>query len=131
MHHRRLAAAYACWSCCPPSPLYKVVKTEYVPSNVDEAEFEVSVTAPEGTSLAAMDEAMRTVEAELRQVPAVRTMLASTGGGFIGSVNQATLFVRIAPHEERRSSVTRLPVAAWCGSIRSPRSAATTRSAMS
>ena len=34
-------------------------KQEYIPSDVDEAEFEVSVTAPEGTSLAAMDEAMQ------------------------------------------------------------------------
>jgi HAE1 family hydrophobic/amphiphilic exporter-1 len=35
-------------------PLYHVVRQEYVPSNVDQGEFEVYVNAPEGTSLAAM-----------------------------------------------------------------------------
>ncbi len=34
-------------------PLYKMVRQEYIPSNVDEAEFDVNVTAPQGTSLAA------------------------------------------------------------------------------
>ena len=37
-------------------PLYKMVKQEFIPTNVDEAEFDVSVNAPEGTSLAAMNE---------------------------------------------------------------------------
>jgi HAE1 family hydrophobic/amphiphilic exporter-1 len=107
MKHRRIAAAVCVLIMLSSILLFKVVKTEYVPSDVDESEFEVGVTAPEGTNLAAMDEAVRAVEAELRQVPAIRTMLASTGSGFIGSVNQATLFVRIAPHEERRPSVSR------------------------
>ena len=53
-------------------PLYTLVQQEYIPSNVDEAEFEVNVTAPEGTSLAAMDEIMRAVENELRAIPLVR-----------------------------------------------------------
>src|ERR671912_2421249 len=39
-------------------PLYRSVKQEFIPSQVDEAEFEVSVNAPEGTNLAAMNEAM-------------------------------------------------------------------------
>jgi HAE1 family hydrophobic/amphiphilic exporter-1 len=107
MKHRRLAAVVCILVMLSSILLFKVVKTEYVPSNVDESEFEVGVTAPEGTSLAAMDDAVRAVEAELRQVPAIRTMLASAGSGFIGNVNQANIFVRIASHEERRPSVTR------------------------
>jgi HAE1 family hydrophobic/amphiphilic exporter-1 len=56
-------------------PLYSLVKQEYMPSDVDEAEFEVNVTAPEGTSIRAMDEVMRMVEEELRAIPAVRRRL--------------------------------------------------------
>ena len=33
-------------------PLYHIVKQEYIPTNVDESEFEMSVSAPEGASLA-------------------------------------------------------------------------------
>ena len=36
----------------------------------------MSVTAPEGTSLAAMDEVMRVVETEMRSIPGVRLVLA-------------------------------------------------------
>ncbi|MCA1615954.1 MAG: efflux RND transporter permease subunit, partial [Acidobacteria bacterium] len=88
-------------------PLYKVVKQEYIPTDVDEAEFEVSVNGPEGTSLAVMDEAMRAIEKDISSTPGVRLVLANVGGGFIGGVNQGGAYVRIAPHEERTLSITR------------------------
>jgi HAE1 family hydrophobic/amphiphilic exporter-1 len=107
MRHR-LAAALVCLGVIVASiPLYRIVKMEYIPSDVDESEFEVNVNAPEGTSLAAMDDAMRSIEAELRQVRGVRSVLANAGGGFLGGVNQGTAFVQIAPHEERKISVSR------------------------
>jgi hydrophobic/amphiphilic exporter-1 (mainly G- bacteria), HAE1 family len=88
-------------------PLSKLVKVEYIPSDVDESEFEINVNAPEGTNLAAMDDAMRAIEGELKQIPAIRTVLANAGGGFLGGVNQGNVYVRIAPHEERKLSVSR------------------------
>jgi hydrophobe/amphiphile efflux-1 (HAE1) family protein len=89
-------------------PFYKLVQQEYIPTNVDEAEFDVMVTAPQGTSLASMDEIMRAVESEIRAIPLVRLMLCDGGGGFLGGVNQGTCYVRIAPHEERTFSLGRL-----------------------
>ena len=107
MAHRRLAAAICLLVMIASIPIFKLVKVEYIPSDVDESEFEVNVNAPEGTSLAAMDEAMRAVETEIRALPAVRTVLVNAGGGFLGGVNQGNAFVRIAPHEERKLSVSR------------------------
>ncbi len=89
-------------------PIYGRVLQEFVPSGVDEGEFEIGVTAPEGTSLGAMNEAILAVEREVRALPAVRTVLASAGGGFLGGVNQGELYVRLAPHEERVFSWSRL-----------------------
>ena len=88
-------------------PLYQLVRQEFVPSDVDEAEFEMNVTAPEGTSMAAMDDIMRAVEKDVRGVPGVRTMLSSVGGGFAGAVNEGQAYVRVAPHEERVFSISR------------------------
>ncbi len=88
-------------------PLYKVVKQEYIPTDVDEAEFEVGVNGPEGTSLAVMEEAMRSIEKDISSTPGVRLVLANVGGGFVGGVNQGGAYVRIAPHEERTLSITR------------------------
>ena len=107
MKRRRLAALIALGVMLASIPIYQLVKVEYIPSDVDESEFEVNVNAPEGTSLAGIDEAMRAIEAELRQTRGVRTVLATAGGGFLGGVNQGTVFVRIAPHEERKFSVSR------------------------
>jgi HAE1 family hydrophobic/amphiphilic exporter-1 len=108
MHHRLLVAVVALLVVASSVPLYKSVKQEYVPSDVDEAEFAVQVEAPEGTSFAAMEETLRVVERDLMRMPQVRVVLATSGGGFIGGVNQGNFYVRIAPHEQRQLSVGRL-----------------------
>ncbi|HEX8068615.1 MAG TPA: efflux RND transporter permease subunit [Pyrinomonadaceae bacterium] len=108
MRHRLAVAALAVAVMAANVPLYRVVKQEYIPSDVDEAEFDVNVNAPEGTNVAAMAETMRAVEADLRTTPGVRLVLAQAGGSFLGGVNQGTAYVRIAPHEERTFSLGRL-----------------------
>jgi HAE1 family hydrophobic/amphiphilic exporter-1 len=107
-------------------PLYGVVRQDYIPSDVDEGEFDVNVSAPQGTSFAAMDEVMRQVEADLRTLPQIRMMLTSVGGGFLSNVSSGGIYVRIAPHEERRFSFPRLfagilrgePLAAFRGNYK-------------
>jgi HAE1 family hydrophobic/amphiphilic exporter-1 len=108
MRHRALVSVVALLVIASSVPLYRGVKQEYVPSDVDEAEFDVRIEAPEGTSFAAMEDTMRVIERELMDIPAVRTVLASSGGGFIGGVNSGQAYVRIAPHEERQLSLGRL-----------------------
>ncbi len=108
MSHRTLVAALCLAVIVSSVPLYLFSKQEYIPSNADEAEFDVNVTAPEGTSLAAMDEAIRAVEAEIRAVPGVKLVLTSAGGSFLGKVNQGGAYVRITPHQERKFSLARL-----------------------
>jgi HAE1 family hydrophobic/amphiphilic exporter-1 len=107
LRHRTATAVFCVLVMLSSIPLMKVIKTEYIPSDVDESEFEINVNAPEGTSMAAMEEAMRAVEAELRQVRGIELVLANAGGGFLGGVNQGSAFVRIAPHDERKLSISR------------------------
>jgi len=115
MRFRFLVALVALAVIASSVPLYKALKQEYIPSDVDEAEFEVAVTAPEGTSLAAMDEVMQAVSAELRSIPGVTLVMANSGSFFLGSVNVGNAYVRIAPHAERTFSLTRLWHALWAG----------------
>jgi HAE1 family hydrophobic/amphiphilic exporter-1 len=107
MRHRLLVASLALIVIASNVPLYQIVKQEYIPSDVDEAEFDVNMNGPEGTNLAAMNDALHQVEKELLETPGVRLILATAGGGFIGGVNQGSVYVRIAPHEERKFSLTR------------------------
>jgi HAE1 family hydrophobic/amphiphilic exporter-1 len=108
MRHRLAVTVIAVAVALSSIPLYRVVKQEYTPSDVDEAEFDVNVTAPEGTNINSMDETMQSIEKDLRDTPGVRLILASAGGSFLGAVNQAGVYVRIAPHEERVFSLTKL-----------------------
>ncbi|MCC7341817.1 MAG: efflux RND transporter permease subunit [Bryobacterales bacterium] len=88
-------------------PLYKIVRQEYLPGDIDEHEFEVSVTAPETASLASMSQALEGVEGDLMKIPAVRVVLSEVGGSYMARVNTARLYVRIAPIEERVFSIGR------------------------
>jgi HAE1 family hydrophobic/amphiphilic exporter-1 len=88
-------------------PLYHTVKQEWVPSDVDEAEFQVQVTAREGTSPESMSESALAVERDIMGVRGVRLVLSGGSGG-LGAANSVRMHVRIAPHEERTLSVTRL-----------------------
>jgi HAE1 family hydrophobic/amphiphilic exporter-1 len=89
-------------------PLYRLVRQDFLPSGVDEAQFEMSIVAPEGASVSSMDDAMRAIEAELKAIPAIRIVLTTIAGGPFNTTNEAQAFIRIAPHEERVFSLTRL-----------------------
>ena len=108
MRFRFLVALVALGVIASSVPLYNALKQEYIPSDVDEAEFEVAVTAPEGTSLAAMDAVMQAVSTELRSIPGIQLVLTTAGSPFLGSVNLGNAYVRMAPHEGRTFSLTRL-----------------------
>jgi hydrophobic/amphiphilic exporter-1 (mainly G- bacteria), HAE1 family len=108
MRHRLVIAGVAFAFAVSSIPLYKLVRQEYIPSGVDEAEFEISITAPEGTSISAMNEVATALEKDIRELPTVRLVLSTVGGSFLSAVNQGEMYVRIAPHEERLFSWSRL-----------------------
>lgn len=87
--------------------LYRSVKKDYIPLNVDESEFEIRAEARQGTSLAAMRETIDRIEAELREVNGIETVMTSLGTGGFGDVNQASFFVRLMDSSERTFSFGR------------------------
>jgi len=123
MRFRWLVAALAVAVIALNVPLYYSVSQDYVPTNVDESEFEVRITAPEGATLSAMDDTLRQVEAELKEIPGVVYLLTAVGSRSGGAVNQAEIYVQIDDIETRAFSFTRLwhgllagnPGQAWQG----------------
>jgi HAE1 family hydrophobic/amphiphilic exporter-1 len=107
MRFRIVTAILAIAVIATAVPLYRALQQDYLPTNVDEAEFSVQVVGPEGSSFAAFNQALVGIENEVRQKPAVRAVLSSVGGSFLGQVNRADMYVRIAPHEERYLSIER------------------------
>lgn len=108
MKYRVLVTVVALLVILSSVPLYRFVKQDYLPSDVDEGEFQVSVTAAEGTSFRAMNEALLAIEGEVAEIPGVTSVLSAVGGGFLGQVNTANLTVKMEPHEKRYFSFKRL-----------------------
>src|SRR6185503_6306216 len=104
MRHRIAVAVLAIATVMTSVPLYRAVKQEFIPTNVDEAEFEVGVNGPDGTNINVMNEVITAMEKDILETPGVRTVLSSSGGSFLGGVNQGSAYVLIAPHEERTLS---------------------------
>ena len=83
-------------------PLYKLVRQEYLPSNVDEGEFDVRVTAAEGHQPGRRSTRWRCrSRRNCSRFPACAWCSPPPGSGFLGGVNGANFFVQLAPHEER------------------------------
>ena len=113
MRHRWAIVAISVLTLVAAVPIYRQVKQEYIPSDVDESEFEVLVFGAEHMSLAAMDEAMQALSREARATKGVALTMASAGGSFLAKVNQGYMYVRTVPHDER----TLTPARIWRGIV--------------
>ena len=92
-------------------PLYGWVRQDYIPTNVDESEFEIGINAKEGTSILGMNAALQVVEDKLKAVDGVVLTLASVGSRGFGGVNNASVFVRLQDASERTFSLERFVLA--------------------
>ena len=108
LKHRFLTMLLCLATILANIPLYKLVKQDYIPTNVDESEFEISVNTKEGTSIRSMNEAMKRVEEMVRTVEGVELILASVGTRGFGGVNSGSVFVRLTESHLRTFSFSRL-----------------------
>jgi HAE1 family hydrophobic/amphiphilic exporter-1 len=123
MRCRWLVAAMALGVIALNVPLYYAVHQDYVPTNVDESEFEIRVTAQEGASLLTMDKTLTAVEHELKQIPGIVYILTGVGSRAGNGMNAGEIYVQIENIEKRSFSLGRLwhcllegqPSAAWTG----------------
>lgn len=104
---------------------YQRINQDYIPTNVDESEFELRASANEGVNMPAMDDAMKAVEEELAKIEGVEFTLTTIGSRGVGGVNRGEVYVRLIDAEERSFSISRLlrgllagnPKAAWEGNF--------------
>jgi hydrophobic/amphiphilic exporter-1 (mainly G- bacteria), HAE1 family len=81
-------------------PLVQKVPKGFLPKN-DEAQFEISVRTPEGTSLAATQLAAERIARDVRQWPEVSTTVVTIGDNQQRTPNLASIFVRLVPPDQR------------------------------
>jgi len=81
-------------------PLFMFVGKNFLPVD-DQAQFEVNVRAPEGSTLAATSTLAERIAADLRKLPGVTDTLTTIGGGQQELVNVASIYVKLTPIAER------------------------------
>ena len=101
MGHRGLVALGAVLVLLSSIPLFRVTAVNFTPED-DQSQFDVTMRAPEGTSLASMDVLANRVSTAVRAIPEVEFTLVTVAGDAAGTLNTASMLVRLHPIEERR-----------------------------
>jgi HAE1 family hydrophobic/amphiphilic exporter-1 len=125
LRFRWLVLAFSLVVIASNVPLYQMVSKDYIPTNVDEGEFEVNIQAPEGVTLRTMQSMIELVESELQHVDGITTTLTTIGSSGMSRMNTASIYIRLLDMEDRMFSLGRLwrgllagkPSSAWEGNF--------------
>ncbi|HBE88294.1 MAG TPA: AcrB/AcrD/AcrF family protein [Elusimicrobia bacterium] len=103
--HKRRMVVFAGVIIVSMVPLFLLLGKDFMPAD-DTGLYQISVTAPEGTSLGRMKELFAQIETETRQLPHVKSILSSigtgTGGNFGGSsANEGYVLVELDDLSDR------------------------------
>ncbi|HXI32117.1 MAG TPA: efflux RND transporter permease subunit, partial [Vicinamibacterales bacterium] len=101
MAHRAIVAGFAALVLLSSVPLFMVANKNFMPQD-DQAEFEVNLRAPEGTSLEATEVITNRIAATIRQrIAEVDYTLVTVAGDPAKTRNLATIYIRLRPIEQR------------------------------
>ena len=101
MAHRGIVATLAILVLASSVPIFRVVDVNFTPQD-DQSEFDVSLRAPEGASLEATEVMANRVATAIRRIPEVTYTMVTVAGDSAGTLNTASIYVRLAPIEARR-----------------------------
>ena len=100
MAHRGLVAVGTVLLLLSSVPLFTITKVNFTPED-DQSQFDITLRAPEGTSLAAMEVLANRLGAAVRRIPEVDFTLTTVAGDAAGTLNTATMLVRLHEIEDR------------------------------
>jgi HAE1 family hydrophobic/amphiphilic exporter-1 len=103
MHHRWVIVLSCLLVIVSIVPLFMFVGKNFLPVD-DQSQFEITVRAPEGSSLAATSTLAGRIGADLRKLEGVTDTLITIGGGQQEQVNVASIYVKLLPINERKIS---------------------------
>ena len=98
MSHRGLVAMGAVLVLLSSVPLFRVTAVNFTPED-DQSQFDVLMRAPEGTSLAATEVLANRLGNAIRKIPEVEFTLVTVAGDAAGTLNSASMLVRLHPIE--------------------------------
>ncbi|MBI3912557.1 MAG: efflux RND transporter permease subunit [Armatimonadetes bacterium] len=103
MGHRWAVVGLCGMALLSMGPLFAAVPKNFMPQD-DESQFEITVRAPEGTSLQATEKILNRVADQMRGLSGVRYTLVTVGADDRHTQNLGSVYVRLAEVSERRRS---------------------------
>jgi len=100
MAHRGIIAALAVLVLLSSVPIFRIVNVTFTPQD-DQSEFDVSLRAPEGSSLEGTEVMANRVSAAIRRIPEVTYTMVTVAGDSAGTLNTAGIYVRLKDLGER------------------------------
>ena len=101
MAHRWVVAVVAVLVLFSSVPLFMMVNKNFMPQD-DQAEFEVNIRAPEGTSLESTEVITNRIANAMRQhLPEIDYTLVTVGGDPAKTRNLGNIYIRLTPIESR------------------------------
>ena len=110
MAHRGIVAVATVLVLLSSIPLFQIVDVNFTPVD-DQSQFDVTVRAAEGSSLAATGILANRVASAIQQIPEVDYTLVTVAGDTAGTLNTASVFVRLKPLDQRRRNQAAVMVA--------------------
>jgi HAE1 family hydrophobic/amphiphilic exporter-1 len=116
MLHRALAHRWVVVALCVAvilsiAPLFMLVGKNFLPVD-DQSQFEISVRAAEGSTLAATTTVVERIAEDVRKLPGVTDTLVTVGGGQQEVVNTASIYVKLSDIKGREASQEQMMVRA-------------------
>ena len=96
MAHRGVVATLAVLVLLSSVPLFRIVSVTFITQD-DQSGFDVTVRAPEGTSLDATQLMANRLTTAIRRIPEVNYTLVTVAGDGAGTQNIASIFVKLVP----------------------------------
>ncbi|HKS29086.1 MAG TPA: efflux RND transporter permease subunit [Pyrinomonadaceae bacterium] len=109
--HRWIVVALCVLVTVSIVPLFMFVGKNFLPVD-DQSQFEVSVRAPEGYTLAATEAQVERIAREIKGLDGVTDTLVTIGGGQQQLVNNASIYVKLKDIKDRSHTQDELMVAA-------------------
>jgi len=101
MARRGLVAVLTIAVLASSVPLFRIVNVNFTPVD-DTSQFDVTVRAPEGSSLGATEILANRVATAIRRIGEVDYTMVTVAGDTAGTLNSASVFVRLKPLGERK-----------------------------
>ena len=103
MNHRWVIVVLSIVTVLSTGPIFKRVGIDFLPQD-DQSEFEITVRMPAGSSVEGTDTMLRNIEADLKTLPGIKTLLTLIGSDARQQVDRGSVLITLVDPKDRKLS---------------------------